>query len=372
MESVVVSAAPLSRKQLIDMSKGPLKDFLTYQDGYDQIRKSGRLWDLLIQTAKASNVGDGHLTSACNAISVFLTSAISSPIEDVRTFAASSNVFTSAFETGFALSERGKSKPARGLLTKVLSMISTGEALKAQDLLIQRAIKTILTGHPPQEVNICSFVLSTFLGKTLSIQKLCESIQIVSDQCLQDWIVFEHQLYFGHNEGTVSWRGPTATLTAAELSNLYSLLTTALLSLIYSQSPGASTHLIRAIFNTLRLANASGSFFDIIDQYIDNQPTWVTITERVLERHPLAVEKLATYLLPTLYETDQPSFVRLFSQPMPQSKMRSAEMTDSALLLWLSATGFLKKRGDVLEESMTLLIEKGLHFTNKKRHRPDP
>lgn len=159
----------------------PLKDLSDFID----------LWPRLVQTVHAKNISEKHLTTACNAVSVYLASTHRAENSDLRAFVLSTSVWASAYDCAQHAFSCGKTKPALQVLETLAILANEHPDEHAASRLLWRSaeslISTIIIGEPQSRIKASCIFLSCLSKKTSLRLILPEVIGHSLRQHLQQW-----------------------------------------------------------------------------------------------------------------------------------------------------------------------------------------
>ena len=176
LQAVLASPAPLKQSTLSDLGRHGLRSYLLGNEHVPQLDDVKVLWDRLVETALAQNVKDKHLTAACNCVSVFLLSTVSSGSSEIRHFGYSSVIWFQGFDCVQKALNDGKTKPALQVLETLAFMLNehsdkgTAETILRQSAL--RAVENIITENPRGSIKSSCIIISCFLRRTSISQHL--------------------------------------------------------------------------------------------------------------------------------------------------------------------------------------------------------
>ncbi|KAJ9496091.1 hypothetical protein H2202_008337 [Exophiala xenobiotica] len=176
LSKALESPIPISISVLSDLGKGALRKALLDASEDDDVHPILNVWPRLVLTAKDSQVVDKHLTSASNALCVFLNGAAASRNSKIYRFVTSKQVWFDAFQCAEKAFDDGRTKPAFqvletlcDLLRKMSGQDSIAEILTTTTLPL---IRIILLCSPRSDLKKACLMLTCFCRKTPIIDHL--------------------------------------------------------------------------------------------------------------------------------------------------------------------------------------------------------
>jgi hypothetical protein len=318
---------------LLDMSKGGLRRYLTYGPGEDSdyVRDVQRLWRALLATMRDESVVDRQITPVCNAICVFLQSASSSPIPQIKNFSMTTEIWMVAFDTLLGKFESGKLKPLRQVLNTLIKILAQHEdiiqARRIQDDVLSKMASIILLGEPAAYLKASMVIFEAFMRSGIPTSRLMSAIGR------------SHGTNFDHYVRRFSRQG----MDGGQIQ------TTRKRSKIDESIYWFSFSVIFAIADSDTQATAGTfftSFFSSISGYeIDLSQLWVGHVVTILARYPKAIEGFKNHLLPSLFKLN-PAHYHGLLQSMTKNHSDASMLQNALTIIILGLeSGFLSEEG---------------------------
>ena len=198
------NSAPIDQAYLSELSRGSLRQYLHGQYDTPSLVEVDLLWQYLFASTFTRDASEKYLTAACNCISVFLVSAASSPLADVKDFPASGeDVWEHAFLCALKAFEGGKTKPALQVLETLAQLLrecpdknAASERLHDSS---QELLRSLFTGHPSLPIKAACIAITCLLKKTNLFAQLEDTLAETLNQVSCSWK--EHQLHNGVSVG---------------------------------------------------------------------------------------------------------------------------------------------------------------------------
>lgn len=165
---------------LLEMGRGGLKAYLNDEnDESEQLLQVRRIWQDLLTTTKSTAVTDQHLTSACNALCVFLECVCSSGLPSVKSFGLCKGTWLDCFRVILDSYGEGKAKPMRQVLITLADTLRhhPDHALSSSILneIMSEMVRVVFigdTGH----LKASLVILELFIRKVASFEQVLVSI----------------------------------------------------------------------------------------------------------------------------------------------------------------------------------------------------
>ena len=195
----LATEAPLPISLLSELGKGSLRNVFANASGDLDVSRLLELWPKLISTAKSPQVVDKHITSASNALCVFLNGGASSHMPRLRSFAISPEVWLEGFQCAHKAFNDGKTKPAFQIMDTLCGMIQKMTNHEVVTNILAKAtlplIQIVLRSSPRSELKKACLILSCLCRKTPTI----DHIESFTELCLRDNKVTWMQRLSEHN-----------------------------------------------------------------------------------------------------------------------------------------------------------------------------
>lgn len=287
-DGLLQDSCPISTEALLAMSKGELNRYLTFGPGEDSsyIHNVQALWRSLLATMREPSVIDAHMTAVCNAISVFLGSASSSPLFSVQMFAMSAETWTAIFDALLHRFEVGKLKPLRQVLTTLIKILShhsdSSRARSTEDYILSRMGGIILLGKPAMYLKASMVIFEAFMRSNIPVTRILTAIGRCHGANREQW---DHRL----SKERIDPTGCYQTMSLHGVDESISCFSqSVILTVAHSDTQvAAGTFFIRLISM-------------LLDCNISLDSVWVEQIASTLRRHPKSIEAFKNYLLPSL------------------------------------------------------------------------
>ncbi|KIX05824.1 uncharacterized protein Z518_03796 [Rhinocladiella mackenziei CBS 650.93] len=178
---------PLSISVLSDLGKGTLRKAFCNTSGALDASQVLALWEKLISTVQSPQVTYKHITSASNALCVFLNGGAESSNPQIRTFIFSDQTWFEAFQCAHRTFNDGKTKPAFQIMETLCDMIQRmphGET--ATDILtkaVHPLIRIVLLSSPRSELKKACLMLTYLLRRT----PILDHIASLAGRCTEEY-----------------------------------------------------------------------------------------------------------------------------------------------------------------------------------------
>ncbi|KAF7504402.1 hypothetical protein GJ744_002268 [Endocarpon pusillum] len=349
LDGYVQGSGSMSREALQAMSRGSLKRYLTYSsDDHDtRVLHVRELWFALLATLRDPSLIDGHMTAVCNAVCVFLQSASSSPIEPVRTFALSIEIWVAVFDALLAKFNTSKAKPIRQVLNTLIKILRNhadrAKAQLVQDGVLSRMASIVLLGKPVSQFKASMVIFEAFMRSDIPVSR----------------VLFAIARSHGSNSDRWHYRLRRQRITPVQVRS-------ALNSDIIDESiSDFSFSIILAVADSSAQATAGTfftSFMSILTSYgVFMDTLWVECVVLILNRYPQAIEAFKNYLLPSLLRLYPNQYLDLLNKMA--SDMVGPAMFENILTVLLLGCD----AGLLPEEDTTSFLYKSLTKGQKPR-----
>ena len=198
------NSAPIDQAYLSELSRGLLRQYLHGQYDTPSLVEVDLLWQYLVASTFTRDSSEKYLTAACNCISVFLVSAASSPLADVKDFPMSGeDVWEDAFRCALKAFEGGKTKPALQVLETLAQLLrecpdKTAASERLHDI-SEELLRVLFIGHPSLPIKTACIAITCFLKKTNLLAQLEDTLAKILNQVSCSWK--ERQLHNGVSVG---------------------------------------------------------------------------------------------------------------------------------------------------------------------------
>lgn len=313
MCTALEAPVPLPISILSGLGRGYLRDIFRAPDE-EQVRQIIALWPKLVLTAKASQVLDKHITSASNALCVYLNCGIASSVPAVQDLVLSRETWFEAFQCAHKAFDDGKTKPAFQIMETLCDIVrkmsdqeTVAEILESATLPL---IRTVLLSSPRSDVKKACLMLSCLLRRSA----IGESLELfIQQSTVQDLLRWNQQL-LKHNIS------PSEVLCIGngKMASLF-------LALIFASMDADTGSAAMKLYSTLCVRNAEQSDSANL-QIISEQAV-----ELYLEKNHEALGDFTQNVLPVMLGNRE-TFMA-FVNP----RCRSCRQSESAFALFLSS-----------------------------------
>ncbi len=329
----VQGAGPIARETLQGMSRGSLKQYLTHgsDDHNTHVLHVQELWLALLATLRDSSVIDGHMTAVCNAVCVFLEFASSSPIEPVRSFAMSTEIWMVVFEALLDKFDISKLKPIRQVLNTLIKILGNhddqAQAQIIQDDVLCRMTSIILLGKPVSQFKASIVIFEAFIRSRIPVSRILFAVGRSHGSNFDQW---HHRL-------------------RRQRVDLVRIRPTGISDFIDESISDFSFSIILAVADSSAQATAGtffASFMAILTSFgISMDSLWIDFISLILYRYPQAITAFKNYLLPPLLKLYPNHYPTLLNK-MASSTVGPAMLETLLTILHLGCdTGLLSEEG---------------------------
>ena len=170
VQAALAATPPFDHQLLLDLSKGPLKQYIQAIPDDSIAIEHEALWQGLILSSRGQNTTEQYVTATCNCVSVFLLSSTSSSCKLVRLFAFSQKTWFEAYDAAEKAFDHGKTKPALQVLECLGGLLKsnpdTETALAILRQSCRRLVATLLSVNSHRQVKTACIALTCFAKKT--------------------------------------------------------------------------------------------------------------------------------------------------------------------------------------------------------------
>ena len=256
----------------------------------------------------SASVFDSHLTAVCNAVSVFLENAYSSPVPEVKEIGLSKQIWIECFRAVMDCFEEGKIKPMRQVLVALIFVLARHPdrvvALSIQDEVLSEVLRVMFLGRPEQHLKPSLMVLDLVLQKVVPLPDLFTSIEHSLQDNNTEWT---HRVALCGLEAVALDRFDTepdvldTEMRPRWAANNASFTLAMLLAMLSQESQSAS----KALFKTYSAAlTGIGGGLYLYSTCLLSQPYWIVLVKSFLTAIPTALDPIADYLLPFVFKHD--------------------------------------------------------------------
>ncbi|KAL4920105.1 putative death-receptor fusion protein-domain-containing protein [Aspergillus aurantiobrunneus] len=349
MEQISQNIQILPDSILEKIAKGPLVKFtLTCDD----VEKSTRVFNSLLQTFSSASISHSHTTVACNALSAFLDAAFVSQCHGTRQLVRSKKTLVSIFENFLSRFKDVKPRPMKQVLESVTVIIAKSRHESGFDAIqrefVDAILPSILLGEPRSRVKASIIALETLLRKNaVSSIELISIVDswllrnperwppVLQEECRVSSIDISHFLQRSSDEAAPETAVQILLLGILNRSKAFELATSSgevMTTFFRKLEPPVDSTLASEGKESLALA-------------------WVKPVKYFLLQNLEILEKLSNYILLRLFGLSASGF-RCFLETLPLNSLLSGDMSSSSLdeLTLLFASLHLGKKIGLVHE----------------------
>lgn len=190
--AIIRSEDPLNERQLSVLARSGLREYLSGGLNGPKAADLILLWSRLVEASYLRNVSEKHLTTACNAISVYMNLLSKSSSEESRRFIGSRDVWLQSYACAQYTFTCGKTKPALQMLETLANLLNEHSDKRLAHELLQNTSQTIigniLTDEPRGTIKASCISLSCLLRKTPLQSSLETAAKEALDQHTAVWV----------------------------------------------------------------------------------------------------------------------------------------------------------------------------------------
>ncbi|KIW90444.1 uncharacterized protein Z519_09090 [Cladophialophora bantiana CBS 173.52] len=190
---------PLPISLLSELGKGSLRNTLSDNDRSQDVSQILALWRKLVLTAASPQVADKHITSASNALCVYLHGAVASPTFELREFVLSQDVWFEACHCAHRAFNDGKTKAAFQIMDTLCDLLDKQGDPKVFIEILRHAslplVRIVLLSLPRSEIKKACLMLACLHQRTPLLEDLDQLVQHCIDENRFLWT----QLLSQHN-----------------------------------------------------------------------------------------------------------------------------------------------------------------------------
>lgn len=284
IKEALVAESPLQIPLLSDLGRGALRAFFARPSDFQSHEDAVPiLWHKLVSTARSPQVLDKHLTSAANALCVFLLAGTSSTVPEVKEFVLTKRTWFEAFQCVHKAFNDGKYKPAFQVLDALCDLVQQMDQKHLNHSLLSDAavplIKTVLLASPRSDVKKACQFLTCLIRRT----KLTAVLPAYVSSALCDNLTIWHRRLAAYN------------ITPADIQDSGpGQVSSFLLALTFSMND------LDTRSSALKLCSTLCGQEEDIPEWLDRQSQVETVIKLFLERNYASLGVFAEYVLPVI------------------------------------------------------------------------
>lgn len=325
MEAISRDIQLLSEGTLKEISKGLLVNFVLSCEDIDKVN---RVWQSLLKTFSTASTSNNHTTAACNALSAFLDTALTSKCEGTTKLACSHETWSLVYEIYMARYKDSSPKAMKQVLECLVGLYIKNPQETDRDAIrlkvAHATIPSIILGEPRSRLKASFVSLETLLRKSaISPDQLISMVESWLLENRERWISLLQEdckaLFIDVPRFLGSAPSPESKQTVAEI-----LLLRLLAQAKTPELAASSGDLMAAFFKKVKNSGASQEDSHSLSS------AWVTPVRHLALQNLGNLELMSNYTLQPLFNIDPIGF-RTFLDKLHLQNLLAGDMSEAPL-----------------------------------------